>query len=215
MGILGKFFGPPNVDELKAKGNIKGLIHAFNSGDENIRAKAAEALADSGNNSATEFLYERLNDNNSLVVMGAIAGVTKLGDSRAFSALLGIFKEKKKFTLEFDLLKGASAMSLAKIGGTKALQPILEAIRRSNSDLEVAYDKFALKLLNAPESFVKNNKASLSIMRINLLIALVIIGTPEAISAMEELLAKEKDQNVLSFGRESVRKMKMRLQEQT
>jgi hypothetical protein len=46
MSFLGLFGGPPNVDKLKARGNIKGLIKALDyHDDEAIRKSAAKALA--------------------------------------------------------------------------------------------------------------------------------------------------------------------------
>ena len=37
-------FGPPNVDKLKARRNVKGLIKAMNAKDPDVRAAASKAL---------------------------------------------------------------------------------------------------------------------------------------------------------------------------
>ena len=42
-------FGPPNVEKLKAKGNVKGLIKALDyKKDASVRRAAAKALGKSG-----------------------------------------------------------------------------------------------------------------------------------------------------------------------
>jgi len=41
-------FGPPNIEKLKAKGNVKGLIKAINTDDAEVRSEAIRALGDFG-----------------------------------------------------------------------------------------------------------------------------------------------------------------------
>ena len=58
MGI----FGPPNIEKLKTRKNIKGLIKALKDKDENVRYYAAKALGWIGDSRAVEPLIEILRD---------------------------------------------------------------------------------------------------------------------------------------------------------
>lgn len=50
-----RFFGPPNVEKLKAKGNVKGLIKALGyEKDATIRQAADEVLGEIGDTRAVE-----------------------------------------------------------------------------------------------------------------------------------------------------------------
>ena len=46
MGILENFFGPPNIEKLKEKRDVKGLIKALSHKEWNIRRDAAKALGE-------------------------------------------------------------------------------------------------------------------------------------------------------------------------
>ncbi len=57
MGFLKSLFGPPDVDGLREKGDIPGLIKAAGSGDTAVKAQALGALAGLGS-SATNILQQ-------------------------------------------------------------------------------------------------------------------------------------------------------------
>ena len=60
MGIFEKFFGPPNIEKLKEKGDVKALSHP----DYRVRRAAAGALGDVGDARAVEPLVAALKDEN-------------------------------------------------------------------------------------------------------------------------------------------------------
>lgn len=76
-----RLFGPPNVEKLKAKGDIKGLIKALHyKKDWIVRKKAANALGDLGCKEAIGPLVECLiSDEESLVRKAATAALDNLG----------------------------------------------------------------------------------------------------------------------------------------
>jgi HEAT repeat protein len=64
MSIFG-MFGPPNVEKLKAKNDLQGLIKALSyEADSNIRLAAATALKDCKGNKVTASLVKALKDKN-------------------------------------------------------------------------------------------------------------------------------------------------------
>ena len=63
MGIFDKLFGPPNVEKLKSKKDVKGLIKALQYGEDwQIRKDAAEAIGDIGDAKAVDPIIQVLND---------------------------------------------------------------------------------------------------------------------------------------------------------
>jgi HEAT repeat protein len=212
MGI----FGPPNIKKLKEKVNINGLIGAFKKGDKEIKSKVVEALVEIGNDIAVEFLYNTLKDKNEMDVLCTIDGVIKLGNSRAFSALLELFKRD----IEYYLLpvtgapKGAAAIGLVSIDKTKAFQPLLAALIDSNSKLELLYEGIYSKNEDPIRKMAEDiMRKSESVFRAQLSLAFELIGDQKAVNAIEELIAKERDPNVLSVARISLKKLKEQIKE--
>ncbi len=62
MSILDGLFGPPNVEKLKAKGDVNGLIKASHyEKDYFVRMNAVDALGEIKDSSAIEPLIAALN----------------------------------------------------------------------------------------------------------------------------------------------------------
>ena len=59
MSIFGR---KPNVEKLKERRNIKGLIKALKDEDKNVRREAASALGKIGDKRVVELLMEALKD---------------------------------------------------------------------------------------------------------------------------------------------------------
>ena len=73
-------FGPPNVEKLKAKRDVKGLIKALNYKKySNIRWSAANALGQIGDAQAVEALVAALNDKQWSVQEAAVKVLDSLG----------------------------------------------------------------------------------------------------------------------------------------
>lgn len=102
MSFFDELFGPPNVEKLKAQGNVNGLIKALSykkgkctidGGEHHIRKNAAEALGLIGDRQAVEPLiavlkYDHPYDKD--VCYNAIRALGAIGDSRAFDPLIAI-----------------------------------------------------------------------------------------------------------------------------
>ena len=73
-------FGPPNIEKMKVKRNVKGLIKALGyQKDKLIRQHAAEALGFIGDTHAIEPLIATLKDNDRWVRDEAADALNKLG----------------------------------------------------------------------------------------------------------------------------------------
>lgn len=103
MSFYDKLFGPPNIEKLKAEGNVKGLIKALGykkgentiAGEYHIRKNAAEALGEIGDRQAVEPLIAALNYDHSKdrdVCYKAIGALGAIGDLRAFDPLVAILE---------------------------------------------------------------------------------------------------------------------------
>lgn len=86
-------FGPPDVEKLKEKGDIKGLFKALNyQKDANIRKNAAQALVKFGA-PAVESLVQALEDTDQHVCKAAVEALLQIGGSRALKPLTALFRE--------------------------------------------------------------------------------------------------------------------------
>ena len=74
MGI----FSEPNIEELKASKNLKGLIEALNDKYGDFRLEAARALGNIGDSRAIEPLIEALKDEDNYVREAARAALEKI-----------------------------------------------------------------------------------------------------------------------------------------
>jgi HEAT repeat protein len=104
-------FGPPNVEKLKAKGNVEGLIKALGyEKDSTIGAAAIEALSDIGS-LVVEPLIATLSNSNENISWKIISALGKIGDPRAVEPLihLGLGAEKEE-------LRSITAEALGIIG---------------------------------------------------------------------------------------------------
>jgi hypothetical protein len=82
--VLKQYFGPPKIEKLKAKSNIRGLIKALRHEKNSVREGAAEALAQIGNKLAVEPLCKALKAYGDDKVIEALG---KFGDVRAIGPL--------------------------------------------------------------------------------------------------------------------------------
>ena len=88
-------FGPPNVEKLKAKGDVKGLIKAVDyKKDAAIRQAAAEVLGQIGGEQAVEPLIAALKDADKDVRQGATRALGRIGRARAVEPLMATLKDK-------------------------------------------------------------------------------------------------------------------------
>jgi HEAT repeat protein len=123
-------FGPPNIDKLKSRLDIKGLIKALDyEKDTGIRDQAIEALGELGGRTATEpllFLLEKEHCGCEPLVISALG---KIKDERAVPVLI-------------DRVRGQGAtsspaeLSALEHIGPPAVEPLLEVMRENAQDVK-------------------------------------------------------------------------------
>lgn len=91
MGIFG---GKPNIEKLKAKKDIEGLIKALKHKDKTVRSDAACALGDTGDARAVELLIKALKDEYWGVRNAAALALASTGDARAVGPLTQALRDE-------------------------------------------------------------------------------------------------------------------------
>lgn len=145
MSLFG-LFGPPNVEELKAKGDVNGLIRALSYNRDKqinwqkasaevkarhkeyaaIRQTAAEALGQIRDERAAEPLVVVLKDTNNDVRKAATKALVKLG-TLSVAPLVAALKDKEKQVRE------EAAETLGQIRDPQAVEPLVAALKDKES----------------------------------------------------------------------------------
>lgn len=81
------FLRRPDINELKARGDLLGLVKALGSRKPEVRESASDALRELEDPRALDSLVTRLGDGNAAVRYAAVYGLVGLGDSRAVKPL--------------------------------------------------------------------------------------------------------------------------------
>lgn len=104
-------FGPPNVEKLKAKGDIKGLIKALGySKDTHICQSAYSALVEIGS-AAVDSLTIALEDKNSDVRLLVVKALSQINDTRVIKLLIAALEDMD------DNVRQAALHSLGQLVG--------------------------------------------------------------------------------------------------
>ena len=112
-------FGPPNIEKLKAKDNIKGLIKALQyQKDEFVRSKAAGALGQIGAHEAVEPLIAALKDKSRDVRKAAAGALAQIGDPAAVDPLIAALDDVN------EAVRIQAAQALARIGDARAVDAL-------------------------------------------------------------------------------------------
>ena len=190
-------FGPPNIQKLKQKRDVDGLVKALRrKGDDHVRKRAAEALAEIGGARAVECLIVALKDNDPRVVMHAANALSKAGDAqieklrqeRDVDALLDALRDEK---LKY-MFKGA-ADALGDIGDARAVEPLIAALK-DEEPYEGSHAADALVKIGgvAVDALIAVLKEEKGFARLHAANALGDIGD---VRAAEPLIAVLKDEN--------------------
>lgn len=119
-------FGPPNVEKLKAKGNIKGLIKALGyREDDQVRQAATEALVEIGELAAGPLIGLLQTSDGLQTRIAAITTLGRIGDPRAIEPFLAILNQSRQLLDE----RHAILTALGEIGDPRAVEPLLKASR--------------------------------------------------------------------------------------
>jgi len=157
-------FGPPDIEKMKQKRNIRGLVKALKHFNADIRCEAAKALGAIGDTRAVDPLIAALQDKSAYVRCDAAGALGAIGDARAVEPLSAALQDtetalntsvcteaaKALGTIgdahAVDLLIAAlqdkdvfirkqAAEALGKIGDMHAMQPLIAALgNESKSD---------------------------------------------------------------------------------
>ena len=226
MGI----FGPPNIDKLKARKNINGLIEALMYEDEDVRWRAVEALGEIGK-PAVEPLIGTLKDESSnvrseaawalvdtskpaealeplneackesYVLVGTIDTLGKIGDKRAVEPLTKVLKNENLF------VRGRATVALAMIG-KPAVESLIEALKDEVVNVRWCAAKALVKIGKpAVKPLIEALQDKKSYVRSRSAKALGEIGDNRAVESLISAL-KDKDSDVREYAAEALKKIK-------
>jgi HEAT repeat protein len=194
MSFFG-LFGPPNVEELKAKGNIKGLIKALSYHKnktkdykaQDIREAAAKALGQIGDPRAIRPLSIALRDRWFGVRVEAVRALGQIDDASVLKPLIAAFRDD-----DLRVYK-AAVESLVQLGQI-AMEPLVTALK--DKDYKVRYN--AAETLGqigdaqAVQPLVVALNDEIQAVRSTAAAALGKIGDPSAVEPLLKAL-EEKD----------------------
>jgi len=94
-GLKMLLFSPPDVEKLRAKGNVSGLIKAISyKNNARLSRAAVSALGEIGDARATEPLIAAMGDKYWGMRLAAAASLGKIGDTRAVRPLIAALKDE-------------------------------------------------------------------------------------------------------------------------
>jgi HEAT repeat protein len=137
MPFVQGLFGPPNIEKMKARGDVEGLVKALDyQKDSGVRRAAALALGDTGDGRSIEPLITALKDRGGAVYEAAAEALGKIGGARAVEPLIAALKD------DDPRMRKAAAEALGKIG-KPGVEPLIAALKDDNWRVREA----AVKLL--------------------------------------------------------------------
>lgn len=116
------FGGPPNVEKLKEKRNVKGLIRALSHDDVSVRQGASQALGQIGDTQAVEPLIGAASDGDARVRVTVAKALGQIGDARALPLLVNLLNDEE------GNVRAAAVWALGNIGDVRAVEPLAAAI---------------------------------------------------------------------------------------
>ena len=126
MSFFG-LFSPPDINKLKARGDVKSLVKALNYQKYYyVRQAAAEALGQLGNARTVEPLAEALKDSDDRVRRAAAEALGQIGDARAVEPLIVALKDSDSW------VKKRAVEALGKISDPRAVEPLIVALKDSD-----------------------------------------------------------------------------------
>ena len=120
-------FGPPNIEKMKAKGDINGLLKALSDQQGAVRCQAAEALGQLGDLRALEPLLDALKARDDQMRDAAVRGLGELHNAKAVKPLIAKLLYDSNYNVQIS-----AAFALGKIGDPQAVEPLTAAIKNGS-----------------------------------------------------------------------------------
>ncbi len=187
MSFLQGLFSPPDVEKLKTKCDMVGLIKALSyPRDETIRKSAAVALGNLSDVRAVEPLIAALRDSDKAVRWAAAQALGKIGDARAVEPLIAALRDSDK------AVRWEAAEVLGKIGDARAVEPLIAALQDRENDVRMAVVEALGKIgdARAVESLIATLMDSDQKVR---LCAIKMLGNLSNARAVEPLITALQD----------------------
>lgn len=189
MSFLQRLFGPPDVDELRAKRDVKGLIKALGyEKDVRVRQAAACALGKVRDERAVKPLIATLEDKH--MCEAAVGALTKVGKP-AIAPLIVALGDSS------ETMREAAAEALAEIGAP-AVERLIVFLKYSSGVTQEAAAK-ALRKIGAPA--VELLIAALEDKSIRE-VAIRTLGKIDDEWAIEQLISALKDHSQFAYLRD-------------
>ncbi|NSW54250.1 MAG: HEAT repeat domain-containing protein [Anaerolineae bacterium] len=122
-------FGPPNIEKMKAKKDVEGLIKALSyQKDWLLRQDAAQALGDLADARSVEPLIAALDDENHEVSEYAAVALGRIGGVRTTELLITALTDGSGS----EGVRSSAAKALGEIGDSRAVESLIAALEDKN-----------------------------------------------------------------------------------
>jgi len=169
-------FGPPNVEKLSEKKDVKGLIKALRYEKVFVRREAADALGNIVDSRSVDPLITALKDSDRYVRKSAVEALGKIGDSRAIDPLITALKDSDKN------VRKSAVEALGKTGDSRVIDPLITALKDSEWFVRES----------AAEALVKIGQPA-----VNPLLLVLMDSDPHVRKSAVELLGKISDSKAI------------------
>jgi len=122
-------FGPPDIEKMKQKRNIRGLVKALKHFNADIRCEAAKALRTIGDVRAVDPLIAALQDKSAYVRCDAAGALGAIGDARAVEPLSAGLQDTETASPLHTCLCAEAAKALGAIGDARAVNLLIAALQ--------------------------------------------------------------------------------------
>jgi len=123
-------FGPPNIEKLKAKGDVSGYQALAYQTNSNVRCDAAKALGELKDARAVEPLLFMLKDENYDIRESAVRALGNIGDIRVIEPLVTIAElPMLRGNKQYEKVREAASEALGSITDARSVEPLIAAFK--------------------------------------------------------------------------------------
>ena len=178
-------FGPPNVEKMKARRDVNGLIKALSYKNGDVHRAAIQALKEIGAPAVTP-LIAALKDEKSYVRAAAAWALGEIKDPRAVEPLIAALRDGDGF------MRGTAIPALGEIGAP-AVEPLIAALQDKNKEVRWTAAQVLGRIgdARAVEPLIAALKEECNDVRWNAARALGQIGDARAVQPLTAALKDE------------------------